>query len=54
MPSSKVTCRYPRNPFRNSKVVMALVSIVDSMTPRGLPVYALGVSTGAIFAAKWV
>src|ERR1700691_1700037 len=32
VPSSKVTCRLPRRPLRKSRMVMALVSIVDSMT----------------------
>src|SRR5208282_2263871 len=32
VPSSKVTCRSPRSPLRNSRMVRALVSIVDSIT----------------------
>ena len=32
VPSSKVTCRLPRSPLRKSRMVMALVSIVHSIT----------------------
>ena len=32
VPSSKVTCKLPRRPFRKSRMVLALVSIVHSIT----------------------